>query len=67
MSDNIISMIEFAVIYSSIAERLQRLESLAINDDDVKLKGEIISSKSALKKVETLYLSTGGNLDDLLK
>lgn len=60
------SILELAVVYTALNERLKRLKELHMSDDDVKLKGEIELTESSMTKVKNMYLSLGGDIQYLL-
>ncbi|MBQ4050233.1 MAG: hypothetical protein IJD13_01250 [Oscillospiraceae bacterium] len=55
-----LNILELAVIYSALDERIERLKALRSDEVDLMLAGEIKISESLLKKAKTLYLSKGG-------
>ena len=55
-----LNILELAVIYSALDERIERLKALRSDEVDMMLAGEIKISESLLKKAKTLYLSKGG-------
>lgn len=57
------TLLELAVMYTALQERCERLEQLYSQDNDVKLYGEIQSTKSALDKTKHIFISTGGKSD----
>lgn len=65
MSNKIdLSILELAVIYTSLDNYISKLEKIAVNDD-IKLKGEIEITKQAQKKIKEIYLSQNGHPDYL--
>ncbi|MCC8097117.1 MAG: hypothetical protein LIO44_00840 [Eubacterium sp.] len=66
MSDNLnLSLLELAAIYNALDNYIFKLEKLAVNDDDIMLRGEILTSKEAQQKIKENYLSKNGPADCL--
>lgn len=63
--ENIFTLPELVVTYTALRERCERLEELYSQNEDIKLRGEIEFTKSALQKIKNIYLSQNGNLDYL--
>lgn len=55
-----LNMMELAMIYSALDERIERLKSCLSDEADVKLSGEIAISESLREEAKNLYLSKGG-------
>lgn len=55
------TILELAVMYTALKERHERLQKLFTNDNDVKLEGEIESTKLAIEKVKKMFISKTGN------
>lgn len=56
-----LSMMELAVTYTALQERIQHLRALPDAESDVQLQGEIFLSESACAKVKALYVSKRGS------
>lgn len=66
MSENFdFSLLELAAIYTALDNYIYKLEKLSITNNDIKLKGELMSAKGAQKKIRNIYVSKNGPLDYL--
>lgn len=60
---NDLTILQLAVLYASVDERLERLNKQYKVDKDIKLKGEIELSMQLLSIIKNEYTAKGGDVN----
>ena len=55
-----LSILELAVTFTALEERIERLKKIPNPENDIQLFGEIESSEAARSKIKQMYLAKGG-------
>ncbi|HFE9852983.1 TPA: hypothetical protein ACGBG5_003532 [Enterococcus faecalis] len=61
MNKSEFNLLELAVIHTSLTCYLEKLQATSIDENDVKIRGEIECTKSAIKKVIEQFVDITGD------